>query len=225
MKRIAYVVAAVGLAIGLLTPAMAADIPSPVSNKSTAVYVPNDDVIARWTGFYVGAGTGADWLGSSVYTDQGHAWPGGRIFAGYDRQFGKSFVAGPYGDFSYSGARAGVTPDLASVGATGLARNEWGGDLGVRAGWLATSKVLFYGEGGVSLAPLRMSYGEPKVGPAWSANRAAFGWYAGGGAEAFIASKVTLRAEYRNSELNAGLGAPVRSMRDQTALFGIAWRP
>jgi outer membrane immunogenic protein len=140
-----------------------------------------------WTGFYVGLDvgygtssdptvtpTGNDHLASTLIN--GGTLPGnqpvaspefglrgafGGIEAGYNWQFGRSWVAGIETDFNASSIRgqglttsvlttATVPPILQQLSAS--QNIQWFGTVRPRAGWLATDNLLLYGTGGFAYA-------------------------------------------------------------------------
>ena len=156
----------------------------------------------NWTGFYIfGGGGGGVWDADSnvqsnpgpvaVTRDQrlgGDGWFG-TVGAGYDWQFGSSWVAGIFADGQFGSLRGSLTDT--SFGAVGIEgreklRTSWA--AGVRLGYLVAPNVYSYVNGGYSgseWSGTNMSSlgaaGGPIVATTPSFHRD--GWFVGGGVE------------------------------------------
>jgi outer membrane immunogenic protein len=204
-----------------------------------------------WTGFYVGLDvgygtssdptvtpTGNDRLSSSIIN--GGTLPGnqpvaspvfglrgafGGIEAGYNWQFGRSWLAGVETDFNALSIRGqGSTTSVLTTGfmqQLSASQNiQWFGTVRPRVGWLATDNLLVYGTGGFAYAKVdetvnygvdnpvliisalsnfRVSCGVPNFGPCiyGTSSRIATGWTAGGGVEYRVpGTNASIKAEY-----------------------------
>jgi len=146
--------------------------------------------------------------GGTTGANSGGVVGGGQ--AGYNYQFGTSFVVGVETDFqgtSISGGHQGnyatAYPSPFTGGsvlvplATGNGGNiglPWFGTVRGRAGWLITPTLLVYGTGG-------FAYGEVTAFN-WSNTRT--GWTAGGGVEWMFLPHWSAKVEYLYTDLSSG---------------------
>ena len=180
-----------------------------------------------WSGPYIGLQAGYGWGESDASierSDQSAAaasepisifFGGGSIdaegflgggHAGYNLQSG-SLVLGIEGDAEFSDTNG----DTDVIGETTFAKQakefDWLASLRLRAGY-AVDRVLFYATAGVAFAQVDMSFKLTDeefieaLGPFHeSENETAFGVTLGGGVEFALAENLTLRAEYRYTDL------------------------
>ena len=142
-----------------------------------------------------------------------------------------SFIGGAYGGYDYRiaprvviGAEAGInftsSDTITRSGSGDLARinPSYAFDLSARAGYLVTDDTLLYVRGGYDNVRARVTH---EVRGVTARDRDNFdGWMVGGGVERAVTDSITLRAEYRYSDLSGGDG---RFDRHQ-GLLGIAYR-
>jgi outer membrane immunogenic protein len=191
-----------------------------------------------WTGFYVGVELGGKW-GNTTWTTTAITNPpfipvvdgssprtynptSGRFggYAGYNWQFGPSWVAGVEADFAWADKRVtaigvpgctinctgfpGPQADLSSV------RMRWDASARGRLGFLVAPSVLLYGTGGVAWQDIETSAtcqhssadpfcfvlpGKPFITATNSTTR--IGWTIGAGIDAMLSPNWIARAEYR----------------------------
>ncbi len=137
-------------------------------------------------------------------------------FIGYRIQFG-SMVAGIEGDLNAKSASSSYTyadtNAFRSETFTGSVKQGADGSIRGRLGFLVTPSVLVYGTGGVAFGSVSGSFGyaanqlpisvpccaSATGGGSWSTTRT--GATGGGGIEALITQSLTLRLEYRYTDL------------------------
>jgi outer membrane immunogenic protein len=154
-------------------------------------------IASPWDGFYIGGNIGfgsTDFsatgsilgLGSATETVTGSGVVGG-VQAGYNKQFG-TFVLGLETDFdatSISNTTDGVETKL-----------PWFGTTRVRAGFLLTPALLFYGTGGAAYGHVEISV------PGASLTVPGVGWAAGAGLQYAFTPQWSIGAEYLHVELD-----------------------
>ncbi|MGA7070468.1 outer membrane protein [Bradyrhizobium sp.] len=207
MKRILLSTASLGV-LGLLSPALAADLPYVKAPSATpSVY--------DWTGAYVGVFGGGGFGNHNVNNATGSSQPfidfsanyssqgglaGGE--AGYNWQSG-SYIVGVEGDLFWSGIRgndgsqfvAGAFPGVTAVDADNW---RWGGTLRVRGGFTVDRWLMFF-TGGYAFGDIQHT-NTPPVGaglPVDRFNVTANGLAAGGGIAYAITNNVSAKVEYR----------------------------
>jgi outer membrane immunogenic protein len=199
------------LALAVAGPAWAAD----VLPEYKAATVP--PALYSWTGLYVGAGVGGGSLVvRNVVEDRiaGLAFPlddnGGRgwlatLVVGFDKQVDPNFVVGVFADFDWSGIKVdhftfgGI---LLGGGASGQLPLNWSAAAGARIGILLNPATLLY----LSAGYARAAFGEVTVTstglvPTRLSIPQFDGGFAGFGLETQLTRNLTLRAEYRFTEL------------------------
>jgi outer membrane immunogenic protein len=137
-------------------------------------------------------------------------------FIGYRIQFG-TMVAGIEGDLNAKSASSSYTYSdsnaFRSETFTGSVKQGADGSIRGRLGFLVTPSVLVYGTGGVAFGSVSGSFGYAAYqnpvsvpccssatgGGSWSTTRS--GATGGGGVEALITQSLTLRLEYRYTDL------------------------
>src|ERR1700704_2188272 len=177
MKRILALTLACLVPLGLTQTVSAGPESLPHDGKETMKNVVEQPVVeenCNWTGFYIGVHVGYGWgdykwadTDTSTFSFEGSDPPdlsgpsilvegsadgviaGGQL--GYNYQFGRHFVVGVEGEFSYSDVSdtSSVTTD--SYVNTFQTNSDWVGTIGLRAGF-AWSRFLFYAKGGGAFA-------------------------------------------------------------------------
>jgi outer membrane immunogenic protein len=209
MKRILLSTASLGI-LGLMSPAMAADLP----------YAKAPPVVASvydWTGVYVGVFGGGGYGNHNVNNATGQAVPfadfsanysstgaiaGGDI--GYQWQSG-SLVVGVEGDLAWTGLRgndgsqfaAGAFPGVAAVDADNL---RWTGALLAKAGYTVDRFMLFF-EGGYAFGDIQHT-NTPLIGPVDRFNITGNGLTGGGGIAYAVTNNVIAKFDYRYTSFN-----------------------
>ena len=181
----------------------------------------------NWTGFYGGAGVSVDAVvqdaslhpvndsGSLHVSGLGGGDISGTVTAGYDQQIAPRWLIGPFADYDWMGQNFQVR--LAGLGKDAAGHlmsldNSW--TVGARAGYLFANDVLAYGLLGFTRADI--SNASVRVGSQrFGINYPSFdGVTVGGGFEKRLTDQISLRAEYRFTDLQDGtihgnLGATV----------------
>jgi outer membrane immunogenic protein len=212
MKKLVLALSAIAAFTGS---AIAADLPARTYTKA-----PPPAPVYSWTGFYIFGGGGFGLFDSEEYTrsdttglvltrthrEGGHGYFG-TVGAGYDWQFGGSWVAGIFGDGQF-GSIKGTLFDAAFSNA-GDIKLRTSAAAGVRVGYLVAPNVLSYVNGGYSYAEFSGS----NLNDIGLANSPTFtnkfnrnGWFVGGGVEnslnifGIAAPGLFMKTEYRVAE-------------------------
>jgi outer membrane immunogenic protein len=209
MKRILLSTASLGV-LGLLSPALAADLPyTKAPSATSSVY--------DWTGVYVGAFGGGGFGNHNINNSTGQAVPfadfsanysstggiaGGDI--GYQWQSG-SLVVGIEGNLAWTGIKGndsvqfnnGNFPGVGAVDADNL---RWTGALIVKAGY-AVDRWMLYFDGGYAFGSIQHT-NTPLVGPVDTFNVSANGLTGGGGIAYAVTNNVIAKFDYRYSSFN-----------------------
>ena len=162
----------------------------------------------RWSGFYAGIQAGYGWGGtdavsSSIFAGapQSFSYPIsggiGGVHAGYNWQAG-NFVFGLESDLESSGITGS---GIGTLGGGHITSIDWLGSIRGRFG-LAAGRSLFYVTGG-------LAYGDVSTDRSAGAGFTAFtggtgwktGWTLGGGLEHAFSQNITVRLEYRYTDL------------------------
>lgn len=147
-----------------------------------------------WTGLYYGGTVGyaSSDSGSSGLDGDGAI---GTIFAGYNRQYGRTVfgVEADIGIGNLSGSAA------TSAGSVTIDHNVMGSLRG-RAGYLVSPALLIYATGGLAWSDLEVTIGGASAGA-----DVHYGYQIGGGAEMKMSSNVSLRLEYLYTDLEEAL--------------------
>lgn len=200
--------------------ALAADLPT---RKAAPAFAPPAPVYS-WTGFYIGVngGYGGDefrypfsaTFGATPISASANITSGGflgGVQAGYNWQFGASWVAGLEADIDATSikGRLGVNAAVpgGSVAASGGSDFEYLGTVRGRLGYLVTDRFLLFGTGGLAYGGVR-SFGNVAItpGPSFGASKTIdqVGWAVGAGAEYMITQNVTFKTEYLYADLGSG---------------------
>jgi outer membrane immunogenic protein len=225
MKRILLTTASLGV-LGLLTPALAADLPYAKAPSAPADY--------DWTGVYVGVFGGGGLGNHNINNSTGQAVPfadytanytslggfgGGEV--GYNWQSGH-YIVGVEGDLFWSGIsgndsaqfNSGNFPGVTAVDADNW---RWGGTLRVRGGF-TVDRWLWFATGGYAFGDIQHT-NTPPVGaglPVDRFNVQANGLTAGGGFAYAITNNVSAKVEYRYYQFN-GYNRPGNALTGLTA--------
>jgi len=204
-------VLAAAAAAALASPAAAADLPVSVP---AAIPVP---MVFNWSGLYVGAHLGYQWSQG----DFDFAYPSainpafsnggfntdsalGGVFAGFNMQNG-AFVFGLEGDVSYARHSASGRFFTYANGDNwnGAWSLDWQGSLRGRLGY-AFDRTLVYATGGVAFGRAEASlFASTAAGATFGTNRSEtlVGWTIGAGVEYAWTNNLTVRVEYRYTDL------------------------
>lgn len=212
--RIAAAVVAVlsAPAIGADIARMAPPLP-PIQQSPPPVWV--------WTGFYGGANVGYGWenAGSPTFSGssplipvlQGMATDGlryegqgalGGIQIGYNHLVWPRVVVGVETDIQLAGIRrSGQATNVLGTGMAGdFSRStDWLGTLRLRAGFLATERLLVYATGGLAYGGARFAANATDaLGQTISVSRSEtrFGYTLGAGTEVLLTRTISVKAEY-----------------------------
>ena len=214
MKRTLF---ASAIAVAVVSPALAADLPSAPPPQAPAVYVPAAPPVYNWSGFYIGANAGGSWFSQSnstftwsvtgatstgqSFNDSGFA-AGGQLGANF--QSGQ-FVFGIEGDADYLSNKASVTvatdfSGLAGSSNTHTYTSDFLSTVRGRLGF-AWDRALIYGTGGLAMADYQIQRMQNGAGLAPAGNSQTvsdfrIGWAAGAGVEYAFSDMITGRVEY-----------------------------
>ena len=198
MKKLVLTLTAVAAFTGS---ALAADLPARTYSKAPAPIV----AAPSWTGFWLSGGFGygmgqyqssvTDIAGTTIF-DVGHdagmkGWLG-KVGAGYDYQFGGSWVVGAFADATWgnvSGRNSFTCPGACSgptQGYFGAVQNDFSWAVGGRIGYVALPGLLTYFNGGYTQADIKaITYTATDgsgIGPSLGSRRLN-GYFLGGGTE------------------------------------------
>lgn len=204
--RNSFTVAAAAAVLGSLSvaSASAADL-GPYRQGSIKDAPPPPMVYARpfsWTGLYVGAQVGYGWGTTDAksgpltgfdqtYSYDTNGWLGGGHL-GYNWQF-QNLVYGIETDLEASGVSGRGVGSLGLTHGTDLG---WQGSTRGRLG-IAYDRTLFYATAGIA-------YGDVKIDKGFASySDIRTGWTAGAGVEHAISDRMTLRLEYRYTDLGS----------------------
>jgi opacity protein-like surface antigen len=226
---------AIVVAFAFALEANAADIPV----KATSLQGPSAATVYNWTGFYWGATVGAAWgwydpqtstiadgainqstlrvNAAGLQNIKATGFIGG-VQAGYNWQW-SNLVAGLEADGNYlnlngvanSGAVPFVTRGQGVVSSYGHA--DWLFTLRPRIGWV-TNEWLFYATGGLAVTNLNGDFALTTSGGFLQSGRidnAIAGYVVGGGVEARITDRLSLKAEYLHTGFDRTLAATAAS--------------
>ena len=142
---------------------------------------------------------------------------GGGLFglqAGYNYQLNNSFVVGAETDLDWSGVKGADSQHL-GIGPIGLDTNgstklKWLGSLRARGGYLVTPTTLLYVTGGLAYGSVESASSVSLTAPPPFATVASadttstkLGWTVGTGLEQAISTHLSLKAEYRYTDLGS----------------------
>lgn len=149
-------------------------------------------------------------LGTTTATASGSGnidpggWFGG-IQGGYNWQ-SNSFVYGLEGDIQISGQKGSITIcdtagcPVGAGSATDAFKMPWFGTLRARFGFTPSPRWLVYGTGGLAVAEIKDSVTEGPVGggagTTWSTDSTRAGFAVGGGVEAALTDRWSIKVEY-----------------------------
>jgi outer membrane immunogenic protein len=179
-----------------------------------------------WTGFYIGADVGGDWIRGDAYTtfiEPGGGGVGISAFNQSRRLTSSGFIGGVYAGYNWQAASwvlgleadisglansntTATAPNLAFPGGALLAggfvfnrSQDWLSTVRGRVGYLVTPTTLLYVAGGAAFAEhhSRASYTEAGGG-VWQTDyrKTQVGYTVGGGAEWMVSPNWLVRAEY-----------------------------
>lgn len=221
MKKLVLALTAVAAFTGS---ALAADMAPRTYSKAPAPVA----AAPSWTGFWISGGFGygmgqyqssnTDITGNVIY-DPGHdagikGWLG-KVGAGYDYQFGGSWVLGAFADGTWgnvSGKNTFACPGAClgpTSGYNGPIKNDWSWAAGARIGYVALPGLLTYFNGGFTQADLKgtnylTTFGLPPILGQSIGDRRLNGYFLGGGTEYAISQIPGLfwKSEVRFSSFN-----------------------
>lgn len=184
--------------------AIAADMP-----VKTPVYkAPAAAAAYRWDGVYVGVAAGGNWGNTSdTWVDSGdpanvglqpdsHRMKGVLVGGtlGANWQSG-SIVYGVEGDFSWTNKRGDSNLNAPfNTDTNSETRERWIATVRARAGY-ATGRYLIFATGGGAFAEVKETLTNPTLG-VFTDSKTRAGWTAGGGVEAKINDRWSVKAEY-----------------------------
>ncbi len=186
-----------------------------------------------WTGLYAGIQAGYNWANTDVtslwgqtsgpretftYTSSGAL---GGLHLGYNRQVNR-LVLGVETDLEIGGISGSGT---GSVGGIHTTTFDWSGSLRGRAG-VVTGSSLLYVTGGLAYGSVSSEqYQQKSLTPFTIDSQRKTGWTAGAGIEQALASNLTVRLEYRYTDLGSvSYYSPTLSMRESSDITSHAVR-
>lgn len=190
MRR--FVVALLSATVLSVTAAQAADMPT-----KAPVYTPPPPIVYNWTGFYIGINGGGGWAQSN-HTDTAGITTGnfnlsGGLIGGtigYNWQM-NNFVLGLEADWDWANI-SGSTITNCAVGCDTKITSF--GTLRPRLGFV-WNRFMPYVTGG-------LAWGTVKAGqPGFESTTTRAGWTVGGGVEAFVIPKWSVKVEYLYASL------------------------
>lgn len=230
MRRLTLgILAATGLALGLMQTASAADLGRPIYKAPPPMVV----AAYNWSGFYVGVHAGYGWgdvnssqLGGSSDID---GWlAGGQI--GWNWQAaGSPWVFGVEVDSSWSNIEADATATAGGIVATAFNEIDYMGTARLRFGY-AWDRVLWYVTGGLAWA--NNEIGASVAGPGFAvgtrSSNTHMGWTVGTGLEWALADNWSAKVEYLYADLDSeryfGAGGFDADLQVHTVKLGLNYR-
>jgi outer membrane immunogenic protein len=234
MKRTLF---AGAIALTVVSPAFAADLPAGPPPQAPAAYVPVQAPVYNWGGVYIGLNGGSSYMtqagttntitgGASVGTGPAiSAWgfaAGGQIGANFQMN---QIVFGVEGDADYLSNSTTVT--VTDPAGTASASHQFQLDvLSTVRGRLgfAVDRILLYGTGGLAMGEYEVTRtqltgtpGTAVPGTVENVSDLRLGWVAGGGLEWAFSDNWTARAEYLYANLESVTDTYAISNRTQVA--------
>lgn len=148
----------------------------------------------NWTGLYLGANLGGDWVrdSASLGGNRAHA-DSATLFGGL--QAGYNFQSGPWVVGVETDAGYGNASKTVALGALNLKTEKtWSGTVRARGGY-AFDNLLLYGTGGLAWATTKSTLTNG-LGGAVSGDKTRVGWTVGGGLEYGVTKNVSIKGEY-----------------------------
>ncbi|MFN8830643.1 MAG: outer membrane protein [Labrys sp. (in: a-proteobacteria)] len=170
-------------ALGLATPALAADIPAAGEPVAPAYIAP---AAFNWSGPYVGLHLGYGFTGEFNNALDGASGFVGGLQAGYNVQF-DPLVVGIEAEISYT--------DLSDKSGAVKADLNWKGTLTPRIGF-AMDRFMPYVKAG-------LAYGSVEASNTTSDDATLWGWTVGVGAEYAVTNQISIKAEYAYTDLGS----------------------
>ncbi len=154
--------------------------------------------IYNWTGLYLGANLGGDWVrDSATLGGFGGDADGSTVFGGL--QIGYNFQTGPWvlgleTDVGYGNSSKTIALGLLNL----KSEKTWAGTARARAGY-AFDNILVYGTGGLAWANFKSRL-DDNLGNSSSREKTRIGWTVGGGLEYGMSRNVSIKGEYLYSD-------------------------
>ena len=205
----------VGILLGAVNFACAADMPGPAPYYPPPA--PPPPAPYNWTGIYGGLNAGGGFasakdtgtitggdLGGVSASGTGSATGalgGGQI--GFNYQV-NSLVLGMEGDFDYSSLSSTSTASILSE----TSKIQWLATIRGRAGF-AIDRIMIYGTGGAAFVPVSDSITASGYGTVFNASSTNIGWTIGAGVEGAFAQNWTAKIEYLYVQSNFSLSGPI----------------
>ncbi len=238
MKRTLF---AGAIALTVVSPAFAADLPAGPPPQAPAAYVPVQAPVYNWGGVYIGVNAGGSWVDqgapTNTVTSSGLAVAGiSSSSSGFAAggQAGANFQTGQWvfgieGDADYLSNKATVTgADAAGASVQHVYTLDFLSTVRGRVGF-AWDRTLIYGTGGLAMGDYSVQRTQistvtgfatpisPAPGTVETESNFRIGYAAGGGLEYGISDNVTVRAEYLFAALSGATDTFTVSNRTQVA--------
>lgn len=178
----------------------------------------------RWSGFAINAGFGAGAMVNDLKILPGPLVPPGlfavdldgiggegvlgTIGVSADYQFQRRFVVGAFFDYDFSGIKSTLDvsiPTLGNLQARGDTKLDSQWTVGARLGYLTSPDTLIYALAGythVEMSDPRLTISGPLAASIGLGLPSLDGWTAGFGMETMLMSNLSVKAEYRYSQLS-----------------------
>ena len=213
MKRTLF---AGAIALTVVSPAFAADLPAGPPPQAPAAYVPVQAPVYNWGGVYIGVNAGGSWFSQSsptlTYSVTGVTATGQSVSdSGFTAggQIGANFQSGQWvfgieGDADYLSNKGSVSSasDFFAIGAsnTHTYTLDFLSTIRGRLGF-AWDRALIYGTGGLAMADYQIQRtqniaGLAPAGTSQTVSDFRIGWAAGAGVEYAFTDMITGRVEY-----------------------------
>jgi outer membrane immunogenic protein len=226
------ILAAAGLALGLMQSASAADLGRPVYKAPPPMVV----AAYNWSGFYVGVHAGYGWgeVGSSTFGGSSDidGWLAGGQLGWNWQAAGSPWVFGVEVDSSWSNIEASATATAGGIVATAFSEIDYMGTARLRFGY-AWDRVLWYVTGGLAWANNEIGASVAGFGVAAgaSSSNTHMGWTIGTGLEWALADNWSAKLEYLYADLGAepyfggvGAGGFDADLQVHTVKLGLNYR-
>ena len=171
--------------------------------------------VFSWQGFYIGGEIGGMFakpkLSATNIFGEDASWSPkpkgilGGIYAGYNMEFGQSFVVGFDIDYTMADASKSKNIEFADGVATGRVKQKWLSSARLRAGY-AMDRLLPYIAAGFAYGKVdsRISLKDVEnvtVQAVYKGGKNFSGWTAGAGVDYAMSDNIMLRLEYRYTDL------------------------
>lgn len=184
----------------------------------------------NWSGLYVGVGVGAGAVKRvlsfddfQIMPDQGGQGVFGEVTLGYDHMLSERFLLGGFADVRFG--NIGFSADVEGEEVLSIT-NDYGFDIGARAGYLLTPSTLGYVLAGYTWQHFNVDAVDTP--PGFNLDTDRDGYILGVGLETAVAANWTLKGEYRYADYGKHLIEALDISSDtstHTFTVGVNYRP